>query len=129
MTVVITKNPAYWAPGLLVLPDGDGTLAFEFRARFKRLPASRQRDILDRLERSRVETSQGRPPLIKDDELLAEVLCDWEGFRDADGKPVPYAPASFKQACEDYFGLEAAFARAYVKSAWPEQQRKEAEKN
>ncbi len=129
MAVVITKNPAFWAPGFLVIPDGDGALTFEYRARFKRLPAERQREILELLDKNRDASRRGQPLVLTDKELLDEVMADWEGFKDEDGKPVPYTPACRDQACADWFGLEASFSRAFLNAAWPEQRKKEAEKN
>lgn len=129
MAVVISKNPAFWAPGFLVLADGDGQLTFEYRARFKRLPAERQREILELLEKNRLAAFKGEPLAYTDRELLDEVMVDWEGFKDADGRPVIYTPASRVQACVDWFGLESSFSRAFLESAWPQQIKKEAEKN
>ena len=129
MSVVLSKNPAFWAPGFLVIPDGDGQFTFEYRARFKRLPTERQKEILAQLEENRLATLAGKPLVLTDKQLLDEVLVDWEGFKDADGDIVVYSPANRDQACAEWFGLEASFSRAYLRAAWPEQIKKEAEKN
>ena len=129
MAVVITTKPAFWAPGFLIIPDDEKTLTFEFKARFKRLPAERSRELIALIEESRRASALGKKPPLTDKALLDEVMCDWGGFKDADGAPVPYTPANRAQAVEDWFGLEAAFTRAFIEAAWPEQRRKEAEKN
>lgn len=129
MAVVITKNPAFWAPGFLVIPDDDGTLTFEYRARFKRLKSERQRQILDLIEKNREADRNGQPLVLTDRELLNEVMVDWEGFNDEEGKAVMYTPVQRDQACADWLGLEASFCRAFLNAAWPAQRKKEAEKN
>ena len=129
MPVVITKNPAFWAPGFLVIPDADGTITFEFRCRFKRLPSERQAELIDLIEKNRAALRDGKPALLTDKQLLDEVQVDWEGFKDENREVVIYSEANRAQACADWFGLEAAMVRSFLNHAWPEQRKKDAAKN
>ena len=54
MAVVITKNPAYWAPGHFIVPDQPGQpLVFKFKARFKRLNEEERKALDQRIHAGR----------------------------------------------------------------------------
>lgn len=140
--VVVTSRPAFWAEGHLVLPDEPGKpLVFNFLVRFKRLKTTEQRELDKliaenrRLVREHVQAvvnGQNVPEFVSkitDKELLDKVLCDWKGFKDAGGAVVIYTEAARAQVVEDYPGMEAAMARAYLDSRDPSQDIKALEKN
>lgn len=142
MSVILTKNPAYWADGFFVIPDQPGRpIVIDFRLRFKRLKKS-EADELDRRIRINSERHQaqlraivaGEPvpemvPEITDKEVLDAVLVDWEGFNAEDGTAAMYTVAARAQLCDDYPGMEAAMVRAWLESRHPAQQREAAIKN
>lgn len=142
MAVVITTNPAYWADAFFVLPDQPGRpIVFDFRLRFRRLKTAESEELDRRIridsERHREQlralvegaTVPDYTPALSNKELLAAVLVDWEGFADAEGAPVMYTAAACAQLCEDYPGIEAAMARAWMESRSPAQEREAAAKN
>lgn len=142
MSVILTKNPAYWADGFFVIPDQPGRpIVIDFRLRFKRLKKA-EADELDRRIRINSERHQaqlraivaGEPvpemvPEITDKEVLDAVLVDWEGFNAEDGTAAMYTVAARAQLCDDYPGMEAAMVRAWLESRHPAQQREAATKN
>ena len=142
MSVVINPHPAFWAPGHLVIPDQpDKPFVFKFKARFRHLNETEQKDLDDKLSlnqeriQAQVQATLKREPVpkfepaITDKEIVELVMVDWEGFNDAAKKPVPYTPAARIQACADTRGLETAFCRAYLEARNPSQLLAEAEKN
>lgn len=129
MSVVIGK-PAFWAPGFFVMSDEvDKPLLFKFELRFKRLPTSRHKQLQALIDSNVQLLKDAKPPAITDAQLLDEVLVDWRGFKDAEGKPVIYTPAMRVQVAEDYYGMEAAMTRCWLEYYFPAQVQKEAEKN
>lgn len=140
--VVVASRPAFWAEGHLVLPDEPGKpLVFKFMVRFKRLKTTEQRELDKRINENRRlvrehmesvingKTMAEFVPAITDKELLEKVLVDWKGFKNADGGVVIYTEAARDQVIEDYPGMEAAMARAYLDSRDPSQDLKALEKN
>ncbi|MDZ7862677.1 hypothetical protein [Acidovorax sp.] len=142
MSVVINPHPAFWAPGHLVIPDQpDKPFVFKYKARFRHLSEAEQKDLDDKMalnqerQRAHFQAILKREPVpkfeaaITDKEIAALVLVDWEGFTDAEKKPVPYTPAARDQACADTPGLDSSFCRAYLEARNPSQVLKDAEKN
>lgn len=143
MSVVVCPNPAFWAPGHLVVPDRPGKpYIFKFEARFKRLDEEETKALDARLNKAH-EQHQARiqailkgesapefAPAITDRELLDLVMVDWgDEFKDAEKKPVMYTPAVRIETCQATPGLEVAMSRAYLEARNPSQDLKEAEKN
>ena len=143
MAVVITKNPAYWAPGHCIVPDQPGQpLVFKFKARFKRLNEEERKALDQRIHAGReyvralsraLLENQPAPPQptdqITDKEVLDLVLVDWDGFKNDDGSVAIYTPAARAQVVFDNPGLEGAFVRAYLESRDVSQDLAAAEKN
>lgn len=142
MAIVLAKTPAYWTDGFFVLPDQPGRpIVVEFRLRFQRLKRAQMQELERRIritsERHQAQLRAivaGEPapevqPEITDQELLAQVLVDWEGFTDGEGKAVMLTEQARQQLCEDYPGMEGAMVRAWLESRQPAQQREEAAKN
>jgi hypothetical protein len=142
MSVVVLPNPAYWAPGHLVIPDQvDRPYVFKFRGRFKHLNEDEQRELDKKIalnqqrQQDQVQAIlKGQQPpefvaAITDKEIVELVMVDWEGFKDSEGRIAIYTPAARAQVCADTRGLETAMCRAYLESRNPDQVLKEAEKN
>lgn len=143
MAVVVVKNPAYWAPGHLVIPDQPGKpIIFKFKARFRRLNEAERKELDARMEAGRDYVRavgramlEGKPApvqpqnLITDRDLLDQVMTDWEGFHNGDGSVAIYTPAARHQVTFDTPGLEQAMARAYLESRDPAQDLAAVEKN
>lgn len=143
MAVVITKKPAYWAPGHFIAPDEPGQpLVFKFKARFKRLNEEQRKELDQRINSGRewmrsvsraLLENQPTPPQpadqITDKELLDLVMVDWDGFKNDDGTVAIYTPAARNQVAFDNPGLEGAMVRAYLDSRDASQDLAAAEKN
>lgn len=142
MSVVVLPNPAYWAPGHLVIPDQvDKPFVFKFACRFKHLNEGEQRELDEKIalnqqrQQAQVQAilKNQKPPefvaAITDKEIVEQVMVDWEGFKDGEGRIAIYTPAARAQACADTRGLETAMCRSYLESRNPDQVIREAEKN
>lgn len=50
-----------------------------------------------------------------DAEALSEVVCDWAGVKDEDGKDVPYTLTALSDLLENYSASQGEIFRAYLR--------------
>jgi len=98
----LTQSPRFWAPVKAEVQAEDGRrVEVKFRVQFHRLPLPRLREITDRIAETRGF----------DDELLLEVVADWDEVVDDDGEKLPFSESGLRTAFEFGFGpaILAAF--------------------
>src|SRR5450830_568249 len=100
---VVLASIAFWANGHLdLIGDFGKTETIKFKARFKRLKSSEQKNLAERLTAGS----------INDVELLDLVLLDWE-LKSATGELIAYTPAMRAEVFEEWAGLQGQFVRTY----------------
>lgn len=98
MSFVLKQKPTYSWPVPLIIPtDGGRREKFSFDAEFRRLPQSRINEII-KVARA-MELGRSDEDL-DDKSAAAEILADWSGITDDDGKPVPFSQAALEQLLE-----------------------------
>lgn len=106
MPFVLSQKQSYTWPVKYRAPRGDGkTDEFEFTAEFRRVSQSRFVEMLQQIEAKN----------LTDNDLIDEVLIDWNGIKGTDGQDFTYNDTN-KQILLDLLGMPAAIVGAFFDS-------------
>lgn len=96
-------STSLWAQVVVGLPSDLGeVIEVKFKAKFKRLKTSAQKDLHKKLaERS-----------LTDPQVLEMVLEDWD-LKDHEGSSIAFTPDNLKETVEDLPGVEQALVRSF----------------
>jgi hypothetical protein len=94
----IAVNEQYPTIVEVEIPTGNGKATkHAFTAMFKRLSQSELDEVHRRLNYERLNVGE---ELLKDDELLQQVLVGWDGIMDKSGAPLPFNAETMAEVLE-----------------------------
>lgn len=92
-----------WAPVVVRLPDDlGGVIEVKFKAKFKRLKTSAQKELHQKLAARE----------LTDPQVIQAVMEDWD-LQDSEGSPIAFTPDNLKETVEDLPGTEQALVLSF----------------
>lgn len=110
MAFVVKQSECYRSEVSISLVSESGRkIVHKFDAKFRRLPTSRVEEIV---QLAKAVKDDGDMDAMRIDDLLWEIIADWDGVESEPGKPLPYSREALEQI------LQITSVGAQILQAW-----------